>query len=173
MFWIIFLPLLLVLLIWLLCSPIYLQIEWNEDYQFAQLHWWGILRGRLLPERGDWTFRLELPLFSRSWPISKWQPGTKKEQKNRAKSTRKKSWKPKHPLQLVRRLWRSFHLIRLRVDLDTDDYVWNAYLFPLFRVTNPAGRKDWRINFKGRNELSLIVENRLYRLLYAFIRTVV
>lgn len=172
MLWIILLGLFLASLLWLLFSPIYFKVEWNDANQSVQLHWWGVVRASLFPEMGGWTFRIELPLFTRSWPITRWWPSGKKEPQKKAKSTRKRSWRPKHPLQLVRRLWRSFHLIRFQVDVDTDDYVWNAYLFPLFRVTNPANNKDWRINFKGRNELTLIVENRLYRLLYAFIRAI-
>lgn len=172
MLWIIILGLFLILLLWLLFSPIYFRVEWNDLNQVVQLHWWGVVRISLLPEMDVWTFRVEFPLFTRSWPMSQWWSSTKEEPQKKAKPGRKRSWKPKRPWQLFRRVWRSFHLIRFKVDLDTDDYVWNAYLFPLFRLTNPAGHKDWRVNFKGHNELILIVENRLYRLLYAFIRAI-
>ncbi|PHN01706.1 hypothetical protein [Flavilitoribacter nigricans] len=171
MLWIILFGLFFAFLLWILISPIYLHIEWNDARRVLQLHWWGLLRARLAPEAGRWAFRLEAPFFTRSWSVAEWWTSGKKADQSKKGKARKKSWKPRHPRQLVYRLWRSFHLIRFHWELDTGDYVWNAYLFPLFRVTNPAGQRDWRINFQGRNDLLLIVENRLYRLVYALLRT--
>lgn len=173
MLWIILFGLLLAFLLWVLFTPIYFKIEWNESRQGVQLYWWGVFRLSLTPETGAWAILLELPFFRRSWPLKGLWSSKKKGDKTKKKTAKGKTWKPKHPWQLIRRLGRSFHLIRFHVQLDTDDYVWNAYLFPLFQVTNPANKASWQINFKGRNELILIVENRLYRLLYAFIRSVV
>lgn len=63
-------------------------------------------------------------------------------------------------------LLRSFHVQRFHWVLDTDDPLWNAWLFPVFHQFRGRGH-DVSISFNGRNELELIISNNLYRLLKA------
>lgn len=174
MFWLLLLGLLVFLLLWLLIAPIYLWIEWTPAGRGVEIHWKGVIRLGLLPVAEEWRVQIRLLFFRREWPLFELLTKTSKQKPQQEAAPKAKSWRRiKHPLRLVQDLWRSFRLHRLYLDLDTDDYILNAYLFPLFRTTNPGGRVNWAINFQGRNEIYLLIENRLYRLLYAFIRAAV
>jgi len=69
----------------------------------------------------------------------------------------------------AQRLWRvikTFRMSRCNVVLDTDDFILNAKLFPLFQFCNKRWG-NWKVNFKGDCQLQLEVESRLIRVLYA------
>ena len=64
---------------------------------------------------------------------------------------------------------RSFNIKYCRIFWDMGDYVLNAQLFPLFWFLR---RRDIfvDINFQGRREVSLLIENRPGRLLWFVIK---
>ena len=66
-------------------------------------------------------------------------------------------------------LWHSFKLKELKLNLDTDDYCKNAYLFPLFHFLSNGKNRQLGINFNGESELRLIIENRIIRMIKAMI----
>lgn len=166
MFWIILVSLIMFVIMWLLIAPIYLRIIWTDTYQLFQLEWLGVFRASLLPITDEWYFQIRVLCFQKKWPIFNWlfQPA----KPSQSKTKKKKKRQSKHPMQMARRIWRSFRLIRFQMNIDLDDYVLNAYLFPLFLLANRKKKLEWNINFNGKNELLLITENRLSRLLYAF-----
>lgn len=170
MFWIILLTLLIALLIWILFAPIYLYLEWNDDRQRAELRWRGLIRVLILGSRKGWRVHVRILWFHRQWGLLELlaRPSSSAPEKP-SKQSRRSSWRPRHPLKMLRRLWRSFRIRQFRWRLDTDDYVLNAYLFPLFRITSRRQRFDWTVNFHGKNEVLLITENRLARMIYAVI----
>ena len=50
---------------------------------------------------------------------------------------------------------------------DTDDYILNAYLYP-FTPFLYSPQKSFTINFEGKRDIELIIENRLGRILKTF-----
>lgn len=66
-------------------------------------------------------------------------------------------------------LIRSFKVKRIYVNIDTKDYIQNALLFPLFFLLNTK-KRQLSINYFGRNELILVIENNIYRILQAFFK---
>jgi|GEM_PF-5963717 len=67
----------------------------------------------------------------------------------------------------VWRVIRTFKMSKCDVVLDTDDYIMNAQLFPLFQFCN--GRwGHWRVSFEGDFRIRLEVESRVIRVLYAW-----
>ena len=66
-----------------------------------------------------------------------------------------------------KKILKSFKIKRCRVNWDTDDYILNAYLYPLTPFI-------WRpqtsviINFEGKRDIQLIIENRLGRIIKSF-----
>lgn len=66
-------------------------------------------------------------------------------------------------------LIRSFKVKKIYVNIDTKDYIQNALLFPLFFLLNTKNRQ-LTINYFGRNELILVIENNIYRILQAFLK---
>lgn len=57
------------------------------------------------------------------------------------------------------RLASTFKLKKLRVDLDTGDFTLNAKLYPVFALLNYR-YGGMHINYNGRNQLALQIENR-------------
>ncbi len=73
--------------------------------------------------------------------------------------------------RLGRNLLRTFKIKRLQIWWDSDDFIWNARVYPLASVVNTLGIGRVWINFTGRRELALIVENRPGRMLWAVLHT--
>ncbi|MCB0635040.1 MAG: hypothetical protein KDC54_00400 [Lewinella sp.] len=69
-------------------------------------------------------------------------------------------------LPKILKLLRTFRVRQFQCALDTDDYVLNAYLFPIGTYLTAHG---WpvAINFQRQNELDLKLENRMSRLIRA------
>ena len=65
-------------------------------------------------------------------------------------------------------LLKSFKLEKLWLNIDTDNYYYNAFLYPIFFFIKG---KNYRINinYQGENELILILKNRPIRILFALI----
>lgn len=74
-------------------------------------------------------------------------------------------------LRMARNILRSFRIKRFHLVWDSDDFIWNARLYPIAWQINRriAGRLE--INFQGRRELALTAENRLARLIWAVLKT--
>ncbi len=68
----------------------------------------------------------------------------------------------------MRRVVQSFRVRRFHLDLDTDDYVLNAYLYPLFYFASGPNRQ-LNVNFQGETNLVLQIENRLFRIIRAIL----
>jgi len=64
---------------------------------------------------------------------------------------------------------KSFKVKELMLDIDTEDYIWNAYLHPAFYFLSGKNRM-LRVNYVGRISARIIVHNRLISILYAFIK---
>ncbi len=71
-------------------------------------------------------------------------------------------------IQRVIRIARTFKLVQLLVDVDTGDCITNAKLYPPFAFINYYGGQ-FRVNFEGRNQLLLNVQNRPIRIIKSFI----
>jgi hypothetical protein len=90
----------------------------------------------------------------------------KKITKTLTKKPNKTKWSNKAPK--IQRLIRSFKLEKLWINIDTDDYYYNAILYPIFFFIKGKNYR-FQINFAGENEFILILKNRPIRLLSAWI----
>lgn len=63
----------------------------------------------------------------------------------------------------VKEAVRTFSIKKFILDIDSDDYVLNAQLYPLFYWMS-SGRINLSINYQDRNYLQLMIENRLIHL---------
>ncbi len=73
--------------------------------------------------------------------------------------------------RLFRNLLRTFEVKRFHLVWDSDDFIWNARWYPLAWHLSTLGKGLVEINFSGRRELALIVENRLGRITWAVFKT--
>ncbi len=92
------------------------------------------------------------------------KPKKLKEGKRKKKKKKRTNLSP----GTIIRLLRSFRVKRLRVNVDTGDCITNSKLYPVFSLMNFWGG-NYGVNFQGRNEIVLHLQNRPIRLLRSFI----
>ncbi len=71
-------------------------------------------------------------------------------------------------IQRLLRIAKTFKVVQLLVDVDTGDCITNAKLYPPFAFMNYYGGQ-FSVNFEGRNQLLLNVQNRPIRIIKSFI----
>jgi len=69
---------------------------------------------------------------------------------------------------MVLNIIKTFKVKELKLNLDTDNYITNAYLFPIFyRLSN--GSRQLKVNYNGHVNLILDVRNNLYSIIKIFL----
>lgn len=174
MIWWILLILFLMVLSWLLFAPVRLYINTSEAaYQLT----YGPVLGVYLVPQGfitDWRIRFKVLFFKFSFRIG--DMGQKRMEKKKRKKEIKKDRKtqkkrsPRKLFQMMRRILKTFEIQVCRLEIDTGDVMWNAYLFPVSALLNRRKNIDINVNYDSRNSLEFLLENRAYRLAWAFIR---
>ncbi len=151
-------------LIWLFLTPLVLVVDTTKNQYL--ITWKGVASARLMGFDGRWKVSVKVFFWKRNFyfPFKK---SDKLEKKNKKRKKQKKvnfkRWRHKG-WQILK----SFEVKRFYLNLDTDDFVKNSQLFPLFYFLS-ANNRQLKINYEGRAELVLIIENRLWRMLKAFL----
>ena len=95
---------------------------------------------------------------------------TGKKKAGKKKAVRKKTRKSKvlRWFKKSKKILRSFEVKEFNLNLDTDNYIWNGYLYPIFFFID-RGHRHLHINYNGDFVFKLWVKNRPYRILQAII----
>ena len=160
----ILLGLLFLLMLGFLWMPIEVCFDTVSQQYFVRLK--GLVKASLEPH-GEELFRVTLHVFFRKfyfYPLEKLFSGqpikepNKKHRKKRSAMGYKK----------IKGLLKTFKVKQLLIDIDTGDYVANAKLYPVFAYLNRSVG-SFSINFQGRNQMVLFLQNRPIYLLKSFI----
>lgn len=152
-----------------LISPLVIWIDSAKNEY--EVRWKGIGRMIMVPDQ-DKLFILRLRIFFLEWrflPFSSSGIQQREKSKEKGSTAAEPVMGRKISLRTLLRMLRSFHVQELEVEVDTGDYVRNAYLYPLFYFLSD-GRKQWLVNYKGINRIRMVIQNRPIRMLYAAIR---
>lgn len=158
-------------LLTLFCTVIWLPFEVEVDTEkgIYRAGWKGIfvVRGTVGKEGWQWYYRLFL--FKKEWQMPAWptKPSPPKQSPKQ-----RKSMKPRQVWELIRNSLQAVRVKRLILNWDTNDYITNAYLYPLSHFFGKR-KHQFHINFAGKQELSILLQARPYRLVWAFLRTMV
>lgn len=165
--------------VWLLWTP--LRVEIDSEAGVFRAEWRYLCAVQWLPEEGLNVIRVEAPFFRRHIQLSATTPpGGKPVQKPEKTAAppvpappakKKQKLSPKMMWRLGCNFLRTFKIKRLQIWWDSDDFIWNARAYPVAHFLNTLGAGEVRINFWGRRELALVVENRLGRMLGAVLYT--
>ncbi len=163
---------LVVLLIWLVLLPIRLVI--HTDSNVYRLEWGELVGAQVIPLSDDLKIRMRFPFFHKDFyplrpdtgAMEKEKPAEQKEKKKKKRRQLKKAF------PIIKSVLRSFYVKQFKLELDTDDYLTNAYLFPLFYFLNKT-KGEWNINYNGRFALDLEIINRPVWILFAVTKTVI
>lgn len=153
----------------LLLAPVRLEIDTRQN--LARLHWQGIIAVQWLPDEAldcvsvrNWLFHKKI-FVTRSKALKADKLKPHKQEPSSKKTSRLKI---KTLWRLAGNIVRSFTVRKCRISWDTDHFMWNAWLYPL---AQQWGRDRVQINFQGRQEIELVVENRLGNLAGAALKT--
>lgn len=158
-----------------------LRIDIDSDKAYGQFYFGPLVKGMVFWKE-DWPVpyaRIDVPFYHREFDLlelavsSESKPIKDKplnEKKTRSGSN-KKGINPFKRLSFKRivSILKSFKVNAFTWRLDTDDYVLNAQLFPLFYVTSTQGL-DVGVNFIGENKIKVDVQNTGFNLLYHFFK---
>ena len=153
------------LLLWL---PIELEIDTQRE--IFEVRWQGIFDFRLLPDEGRWRREMRLFGWKTNWKtnVKTVAPAQKKQPKPSSKK-RRPPFSLRQGRVLVRQLWRAVRVRYFRINWDTDDFLLNAWLYPLCPLLS-GERRQVSINFLGQHEVAILLQTRPGLLAWAALR---
>lgn len=158
----------LLLLSWLLLSSLELRIDTRVPVIII-FRWQGLGKVTLLYEKEDWWLKMQVLFFEKKWNVVHMILSKTSENKAVRKKYKRKGKNHKGlTISRIFKLLESFRISESRFALSSDDETWNArwYWLNFFPLT----RKYLEINFAGKNFLLLVIKNKVWRVVYAFIR---
>ena len=163
MIWVIIISLLLLFFLWLLLVPVILYTDTERGRYLLTLP--GIFRAVVVPDDGLFSIRgwiLFIPFRFRPF-----KPVKRKEKPKRQK--KKKSKKRFTNPSMIRGALRAIRIRRLKINMDTDNFTWNAWLVPVCSAVN-GENIDLRVNFEGHQSLLLDLRVTVGTLLWNLIK---
>lgn len=100
------------------------------------------------------------------------KPNKKKIKKKKSSSNNGGRIAMKHYLRTTLDALKTFTIRRFQLDMDTGDYALNAQLTPLAVMLNQRTTGRWQINYLGKNNLWIEIENQLIRLVPLLFRLI-
>ena len=166
--WII-ISVLVFLLLWILFAPLIIRLD--SDKQRYSLSLPGIFKALVVPDEDLFHIRLwvlfipfRIDPYGRSFGR---KDNGDKEDKKRRKGNLLKNIRAK--ILGLKAFWYSFRLKKLRLNLDTDDFILNSHLVPVFTSLNSRD-VTLTVNYNGEISLFMVLKNRLANLLWIGIK---
>ena len=155
------------ILLWLMLMPMMISVNtWSDDYS---IRWKSIGKASVLMKGDELLIRLRVFFWRKDFyplrPGKKKKPAKKEEKKPEKKA--KSRWE-RFPMRKIRGVLRAIKVRRFKLDVDTDDYVMNAYLYPVACFLNRPNR-EISINFRGSTNFLLQIEIQPIRVVGAII----
>lgn len=148
--------------VYLLYGPLIIEADSRQEYYGIRLL--GIGGANLIMEESKIGIRLNILGINKNI-----FPGDKKERVQKQKKEAKpRQFSVKKALPKVTAVIRSFEVKYFYMNIDTGNYVMNAFFYPLAEVLSRESHRV-RINFHGEVELRLKIVNSLQRMLRAFL----
>ncbi len=141
----------------------------DSDREIYAVSGWGIFHGGLQFKGDTLIFHLHLPFYRRSLTVEELLAKSmtrKKKPAGRDRAVKKKgnshmSW------SRVKKMMTSFQVKQLYINIDTDDFSLNGLLYPIAHWVRSYGQ-EVVVNFSGKNQVKMIIENRLFRIARAY-----
>lgn len=154
-----------VLLIGFLLIPINICVDTSQEQYYIQLR--GLVKASIEGHREEILQIHFRTLFTNFYfyPLRK---RTSPKLKKTKEVTTEKS-KRKIPFRRIIQLLKSFKVKKLAMDIDTGNCILNAKLYPAFTFLNYRFG-NFNINFEGKNQMVLFLQNRPIHILKSFIK---
>jgi hypothetical protein len=163
MIWIIILFIIL-LLAWILVSPLELKIDTRIPEII--IRWRSIGRASVVYENDEWWLYVHLLFYNKNWSLMQMIFADKKNKKEfeKIQSQRKKS-SSKWTIERFFKIIRTFKISQLKIAIGSSDNAINAKVYPLNFL--PQTQRHLYINFEDENYLLLTIKNQPFRIIYA------
>lgn len=171
--------LILTLLLYALFGVI--RIEVDTDKAYGQFYFGPLVKGMVYWNE-EWPVpfaRIDVPFFHREFDLLALAVSAEgksrnseypKERKSKSGLKKNRNMPIKRPsLKRIVSIVKSFRVNTFTWRLDTDDFVLNAHLFPLFYLASIRGL-DVGVNFIGENKIKVDVQNTGFNILYHFFK---
>lgn len=163
MWWLLVPVFLLIVVLFLLLSPI--VIDLNSETGKCELRWSGFGSMNLILK--DEKILLRFRIAGYRFTIDPAEGKNKLPRTKAGSEQRKRKMTLRQIVSKSRALLQSFQVRDFHCDFDSNDYLLNSWLYPAAHLLDPSHRR-WNINFNGRNAVALKIENNLWRLLRAW-----
>jgi len=155
----------LILTTLLLVNPIQLLID--SKHHVYKLEWKRLLKVNLVFQNEQPIIILRILLWQKEYKLLEMCNGTKKDGIKKKGETKKKKTKSKFNFQKkYQKIIRAIQVKQFYLNIDTDNYIWNAYLYPIFHLLKNK-KRQLHINYQGDIELVLKIQSRPIKILYA------
>ena len=153
----------ILLLAWILVSPLELKIDTRIPEII--IRWRSIGSASVVYENDEWWLHIHVLFFNKNWSLMQMIFADKKDKKKvkKIQSQRKKSnssW-----IGRFFKITRTFRISQLKIAIGSSDNTINANLYPLNFL--PLTRQYVYVNFIDENYLLLTVKNQPFRIIYA------
>lgn len=167
MIWIILIAFLVLLLLWILVIPVIFFLDTDRNRYHLTLP--GIFRAVAVPADGLFHIRIWIFFIPFTFNPFRSKPEKKRKGGKKAKQALKKSPKGfRGKGKLAVHVLRAFRLKRLELDIDTEDFMLNAWLIPAFSAVNSENIR-MRANFTGQASLLFDLRVHLGHMLWILI----
>lgn len=158
---------LIAFLLWILFSPVILFLNTDKNRYFLVLP--GIFKVVVVPSPDIFHLRVWILFIPFKYKPFQGKTGKRKE-KPREPGRKWRLKKFTGGKQMISDVIRSMRIRKLFLDIDTDDFLLNAWLVPLFSSMN-SENVQMRVNFEGTSSLLLDLRTRLGTLLWIMIKS--
>jgi hypothetical protein len=156
---------LLVTLLWILFGPVIIRVDTEDQHYYINLP--GILKAAVIPT--DILFKIRMRVFFIPFSFDPFAPRKRKPRERKPEKRRKRRMSLSKGSGMFRDMLGAFRIRRLRLDVDTDDEVLNAFLIPAFTAVN-SEHIQLSANFEGRALLQMDMRTRLGSLAWVFLK---
>jgi len=163
MVWWIIATILFLFILWLLISP--LSVEIDTRIPEAKFRWTSI-GGATIWYNGEWLLDFWVFFYHKTIHFSEINGKPHKKRLPQKKS--KKNVRFNRMLKKIIAVAKTFRVKEWQLAIDTGNYIYNGKLYPLNFL--PHLSQHVRINFTDENYLVLRISNRPWKILYAFLR---
>jgi hypothetical protein len=165
MLWIILL-LIILLLAWILLSPLEFKIDTRVPVIMVQ--WKSIGNATLFFEGEEWWLQIHVLFFSKKWNLIQIIFSDKLKRKRTDKSRKKKKSGKYKQISRFFKILKTFQIVQWEIAFSADDNTDNAYWYWLNFL--PLTRGHVHVNFFDESYLVLVIKNKAWRVAHAFIK---
>lgn len=164
MIWYLLISLFIIFLLWILLIPVFIYTNTNHNRYLLTMP--GVFKAVVVP--ADDLFHI------RGWVFFipfRFNPFQERKRKSPDKNNKKKKSKKRYGnVGMITSVVRSVRVRRVELDIDTNDFILNAWLVPLFSMVNSEHIR-MQVNFEGSASLILDLRVTLGGILWNFIKT--